>query len=194
MPPSQNERQFEIKGHLAAVLWFTGLSGSGKTTLARLVEKQLIANYRAHTILLDGDNIRQGLNKDLGFSDADRSENIRRIAEVSRLMSQAGLISLVSFISPFRSDRANARQIIQPFPFIEIYIKCPLEICEQRDPKGLYQRVRKGEIRQFTGFESFYEEPEHPELILETAVEPVAQCADRIIAYLAQLSILVERR
>ena len=184
------DSQFKLKGHHAAVLWFTGLSGSGKTTLAKAVEAHLFSQYRAHTSLLDGDVIRQGLNRDLGFSDRERTENIRRIAEVARLMASAGLITLTSFISPFNADRLAARQIIQPYPFIEIYVRCPLPVCEQRDPKGLYQRARQGEIKQFTGIESFYEEPQHPDLVLNTDIISVEDGVQKILLDLLQRSIV----
>jgi len=188
--PSLPDNQYPLKGHHAAVLWFTGLSGSGKTTLAKAVESRLYAQYRAHTSLLDGDVIRQGLNHDLGFSDGDRTENIRRISEVARLMVRAGLITLVSFISPFRADRLKARQVMQPYPFIEIYVNCPIAVCEQRDPKGLYQRVRGGEINQFTGIQSFYEAPESPEVVIHTDRLSVEECTEKIILDLCQRSII----
>ena len=140
-------------------LWFTGLSGSGKSTLANLLEQRLHDMGR-HTYLLDGDNVRQGLNRDLGFADADRVENIRRVAEVARLMVDAGLITIVAFISPFRSERQMARDLFDPGEFIEIFVDAPLEVCEQRDPKGLYRKARAGQIKNFTGIDSAYEVPE----------------------------------
>jgi bifunctional enzyme CysN/CysC len=155
-------RRSEIKGQRPCVLWFTGLSGSGKSTLANNIEAQLAAMGR-HTYLLDGDNVRHGLNRDLGFTDADRVENIRRVAETARLMVDAGLIVLVSFISPFRSERRMARDLLEEDEFLEIYVKTPLEVCEARDSKGLYRRARSGQIEHFTGISSPYEAPEAPD-------------------------------
>lgn len=166
------------------VLWFTGLSGSGKSTIAVEVEKQLYEKGYA-TYLLDGDNIRHGLNSNLGFSDEDREENLRRIREVAALFKDAGLITLVSFISPFRKSREDARQLIGEENFIEIYIKADIETCSKRDPKGLYEKALKGEIPEFTGISSPYEEPENPEILVDTRVlsidESVARIVERII-------------
>ncbi|HEY0301479.1 MAG TPA: adenylyl-sulfate kinase, partial [Rhizomicrobium sp.] len=173
----------EQKGQKPAVLWFTGLSGSGKSTIANLVEKALLAEGR-HTYLLDGDNVRHGLNRDLGFTDADRVENIRRVGEVAKLFVDAGLIVLTSFISPFRSERRMARELVGAAEFIEIYIDTPIEICMQRDPKGLYQKARSGEIKNFTGISSPYETPETPELRIATVGGDAAQHAAGIVAYL----------
>jgi bifunctional enzyme CysN/CysC len=173
----------EQKSQAAGVLWFTGLSGAGKSTIANLVEKKLHAMGR-HTYLLDGDNVRHGLNKDLGFTDADRVENIRRVAEVSKLMVDAGLIVLVSFISPFRSERRLARDLLQPGEFIEIFVDTPLAEAEKRDPKGLYRKARRGEIKNFTGIDSPYEPPEHPEIHLDTTAEAAEASADAIIEQL----------
>src|SRR5260221_1697154 len=150
------------KGQKPAVLWFTGLSGAGKSTIANLVEKKLLAQGR-HTYLLDGDNVRHGLNRDLGFTDAERVENIRRVAEVARLMVDAGLIVLVSFISPFRSERRMARDLMGPGEFLEVYVDTPLAIAEQRDVKGLYAKARRGEVKNFTGIDSPYEDPQAAE-------------------------------
>ncbi len=172
------------------VLWFTGLSGSGKSTVANLVEKRLLSQG-AHTYLLDGDNVRHGLNKDLGFTDADRVENIRRVAEVSRLMVDAGLIVLVSFISPFRSERLMARELVEREEFFEVFIDTPLEICEQRDPKGLYAKARRGEIKNFTGIDSDYEQPENAELRIDTSVKSAEQSADEIVRFLEDAGKLV---
>jgi adenylylsulfate kinase len=175
--------RIRTNGHYPAVLWFTGLSGSGKSTLAGLVEQRLHHEQRAHTYLLDGDVLRTGLNKDLDFSPAGRKENIRRSGEVARLFFDAGLIVLTTFISPYRTDRDFARSLLPDGSFIEIYVRCPLEICEQRDPKGLYRRARGGLIPNFTGIDSPYEEPLNPELILDTALSPLADCAQEIISY-----------
>lgn len=170
------------KNQQPLTLWFTGLSGSGKSTLANEVEKRLVSMGK-HTMLLDGDNVRMGLNKNLGFREQDRIENIRRIAEVAKLMNDAGLIVLTSFISPFRSDRQNAREIIGD-GFIEIYVNTPLEECEKRDIKGLYQKARKGEIPNFTGISSPYEAPAHPELIVDTSKQSVEECVEQILELL----------
>ena len=180
----------QLNGHKSAVLWFTGLSGSGKSTIANAVENRLFHEYQSHTYLLDGDLIRTGLNKDLDFSDAGRKENIRRIAEVARLFYDAGLITLTTFISPFRSDRAFARSLIPAQNFIEIYVHCPLEVCEARDPKGLYQKARKGLIPHFTGIDSAYEAPETPELVVDSATGSTDSCAESIIQFLLGRQII----
>jgi bifunctional enzyme CysN/CysC len=171
------------KGQTPAVLWFTGLSGAGKSTIANLVEKKLLALGR-HTYLLDGDNVRHGLNRDLGFTDAERVENIRRVAEVARLMADAGLIVLVSFISPFRSERAMARGLLSPGEFVEIFIDTPLAVAEQRDVKGLYGKARRGELKNFTGIDSPYEPPEAPEIHIRADHVLAEDAADMIIAHL----------
>jgi len=186
----ERQHRSEIKGHRSAVLWFTGLSGSGKSTIANAVEKELNQKYRAHTYLLDGDNIRTGLNKDLGFSAKDRSENIRRIGEVARLFVDAGLIVLTAFISPFREDRKVVRDLLGNGDFVEIFVHCPLEVCEQRDPKGLYQKARLGEIQNFTGINSPYEAPDSPELTLDSSVLTVEECVEQVIQYLKSQSLL----
>jgi adenylylsulfate kinase len=188
---SHSERS-AVKGHLPAVLWFTGLSGSGKSTIASEVERKLNQIYRAHTYLLDGDNVRMGLNRDLGFSNQDREENIRRIGEVSNLFVDAGLIVLTAFISPFRQDRDRVRTILPAGTFFEIYVHCPLEICEGRDPKGLYQKARQGLIPEFTGITSPYEEPLDPELLLDTTSMSVLECSQAVIDLLKNRSILLE--
>ena len=164
-----------------AVLWFTGLSGSGKSTIANLVEKKLQAMGR-HTYLLDGDNVRHGLNRDLGFTDADRVENIRRVAEVAKLMADAGLIVLVSFISPFRSERRLARELMAPGEFLEVFVDVPLAVAESRDVKGLYDKARRGELKNFTGIDSPYEPPEHPEIRVDTTAMTPAEAAELIVA------------
>ncbi len=157
--------QMKLKKHRAACLWFTGLSGSGKSSLASEIES-ILFDKNVHTFLLDGDNIRHGLNKDLGFSDSDRHENIRRLAEVSKLFVEAGLVVITAAISPFRKDRDFARSLFEPNSFFEIFVKCPLEICQSRDPKGLYAKADSNQITQLTGIQSPYEEPLNPELIL----------------------------
>ena len=173
------------KGQKPAVLWFTGLSGSGKSTIANLVEKALFAEGR-HTYLLDGDNVRHGLNRDLGFTDADRVENIRRVGEAAKLFVDAGLIVLVSFISPFRSERRMARELVGENEFIEIFVDTPIEVCMQRDPKGLYLKAKAGEIKNFTGISSPYEAPENAELRIETVNGDAATHAANIVAYLRE--------
>jgi bifunctional enzyme CysN/CysC len=162
------------------VLWFTGLSGAGKTTIANLVEKQLHAGGR-HTVLLDGDNVRHGLSRDLGFTDADRVENIRRVAEVAKLMADAGLIVLVSFISPFRAERQLARDLMAPGEFLEVFIDTPLAEAEKRDVKGLYEKARAGELANFTGVHSAYELPEAPDIRIDTAKQSAAEAATEIV-------------
>jgi adenylylsulfate kinase len=172
-------------GHKSCVLWFTGLSGSGKSTIAVEVERQLM-DRGVHTYILDGDNVRHGLNTDLGFSDEDREENIRRIGEVARLFADAGLVVITSFISPFRRDRDRVRSLLGPGEFLEIFAKCPLDICETRDPKGLYAKARAGEIVDFTGIDSPYEEPENPELVLDTGELSVEECVEQVFALLEE--------
>lgn len=182
-----------IKGHRPAVLWFTGLSGSGKSTIANTVDAALNATFKAHTFLLDGDNIRAGLNNDLGFSDEDRAENIRRIGEVTRLFYDAGLIVLTAFISPFQADRDAVRALIPDGRFIEIFVDCPLDICEARDPKGLYKKARAGEIPQFTGLSSPYEAPHNPEITLNSGTQSIEACARIVLSYLAENNIILTR-
>lgn len=173
------------------ILWFTGLSASGKSTTANTVEQKLF-ELGHHTYLLDGDNVRHGLNKDLGFSDADRVENIRRIGEMSKLFTDAGLIVLSAFISPFRSDRKMVRELVSGGEFVEIHMATPLSVCEERDPKGLYKKARQGDIKNFTGIDSDYEVPESPEIVLNTAECDIEACADTVIAYLKQNHIIQE--
>lgn len=182
------EMREKLNGHRGATLWYTGLSGSGKSTLANEVASALHA-MGARTYVLDGDNIRQGLNRGLGFSDDDRRENIRRIAEVARLFSDAGLITGTAFISPFREERALARSL-QPDSFIEIYVKADLATCEARDPKGLYARARSGEIASFTGIDSPYEEPKAPEVVVDTSRHPLDQCTRLVLGTLMERGIL----
>ena len=171
-------------GQKPCVLWLTGLPAAGKSTIADRLERKLQALGK-HTYLLDGDNVRHGLNRDLGFTDRDRVENIRRIAEVARLMVDAGLIVIVSFISPFRSERRMARELMEEDEFFEIFVDAPLEVCEARDPKGLYARARRGEIANFTGIDSPYEAPESPELRLDTTALSADAAADEIVALLS---------
>jgi bifunctional enzyme CysN/CysC len=174
------EKHADIKGQRPAVVWFTGLSGAGKSTIANLVEKKLVALHR-HTFLLDGDNVRHGLNKDLGFTDADRVENIRRVGEVAKLMTDAGLIVLTAFISPFRAERRMVREMMAPGEFIEVFVDTPLAEAEKRDVKGLYRKARAGQLRNFTGIDSPYEPPEHPEIRIDTTRLTPEQAADLIV-------------
>jgi bifunctional enzyme CysN/CysC len=171
------------------VLWFTGLSGAGKSTIANTLEKRLHALGR-HTYMLDGDNIRHGLNKDLGFTDADRVENIRRVAETARLFVDAGLIVMVSFISPFRSERRMARDLFQEGEFIEVFVDTPIEVCEARDPKGLYRKARAGLISNFTGIDSLYEPPENAELTLDTSKASAEAVAEAVLKALRNRHVI----
>lgn len=173
------------KCQLPRCIWFTGLSGSGKSTIANLLEKRLF-DQGLHTYLLDGDNLRHGLNRDLGFTEADRVENIRRVAEVSRLMVDAGLIVIASFISPFQSERQMARRLFSDSEFFEVFVDTPLAECEKRDVKGLYAKARRGELRNFTGIDSAYERPEHPELIVDTCNFSAEECVEQIVSLLAR--------
>jgi bifunctional enzyme CysN/CysC len=178
-----------IKGQKPCVLWLTGLSGAGKSTIANLVEKQLLALGR-HTYLLDGDNVRHGLNRDLGFTDADRVENIRRVAEVAKLMTEAGLIVMVSFISPFRAERRMARSLFEPGEFLEVHVDTPLAVAESRDVKGLYRKARRGELKNFTGIDSPYEPPEHPEIYIDTTHAAAEESATLIVEQLRKAGML----
>ncbi|MDA0123642.1 adenylyl-sulfate kinase [Vibrio sp. MM46] len=180
-----HEDRVALKQQKPVVLWFTGLSGSGKSTVANAVESKLLALGK-HSYLLDGDNVRHGLNKDLGFSDLDRIENIRRIGEVAKLFVDAGNIVLTAFISPFISDREQVRQLMQQGEFLEVFVDTPLEICEQRDPKGLYKKARAGEIKHFTGIDSEYQAPISPEIHIKTAELSVEACADQVIRALTE--------
>ena len=176
------EDRERLNGHKGKVIWFTGLSGSGKSTLANALEKALHAQGK-HTYILDGDNIRQGLNKDLGFTDADRAENIRRIAEIARLMMDAGLIVMTAFISPFRQEREMARRLIGKDNFVEVYVDTPLEVCEQRDPKGLYKKARNGDIPNMTGINSLYETPSRPDLVIEEDTESILNAVGKLMEF-----------
>lgn len=192
--PSVVRHEYAITGAMRAmrlrqhpcVLWFTGLSGAGKSTISEIVESELFARGFL-TYVLDGDNVRHGLCRDLGFSDSDRIENIRRIGEVSKLFVDAGVIVLTAFISPFRSDRQLVRRLIGEKRFVEVYVDAPFEICEARDPKGLYRQARLGLVRNFTGIDSPYEEPEAPELILDTSGSTPNACARKVIGYLEEM-------
>jgi adenylylsulfate kinase len=179
----------EQNGHNSFVIWFTGLSGSGKSTLANAVANRLYVE-KVRNYVLDGDNIRHGLNKDLGFSEADRTENIRRIGEVAKLFVDGGQIVLTAFISPFQADRQLVRTLLEEQEFIEVFVKCPLDTCEKRDPKGLYQKARQGLIPDFTGISSPYEEPENPELIIETNQNSIEESVDIVIQYLKQKALI----
>ncbi|MFA0038811.1 adenylyl-sulfate kinase [Vibrio sp. 10N.261.52.A1] len=178
-----------LKQQRSVCLWFTGLSGSGKSTVANAVESKLLQMGK-HSYLLDGDNVRHGLNKDLGFSDTDRIENIRRIGEVAKLFVDAGNIVLTAFISPFISDRKQVRDLMQDGEFLEVFVDTPLEVCEQRDPKGLYKKARAGEIKHFTGIDSEYQAPLNPEIHLKTEKLSIEACADYVVSELEKKGYL----
>ena len=183
------ERRQGQNNHKSVILWFTGLSGAGKSSLAHAVEERL-HEMNCRTYVLDGDNVRHGLCGDLGFSDADRSENIRRIAEVAKLFLEAGVISLTAFISPFREEREAARKLVPHGDFLEIYCNSPIEVCEQRDVKGLYRRARAGEIKDFTGISSPYEAPLRPELTVDTGNSSIEDCVGSVIELLRSRGIV----
>jgi adenylylsulfate kinase len=185
---SRDEKQ-RHKGHKPVLLWYTGLSGSGKSTIANAVEAKLF-ELGCHTYLLDGDNVRMGLNKGLTFSDEDRIENIRRISEVAKLFVDAGLIVSTAFISPFKGDRAQARAIMAQGEFVEVFIDTSIEVCESRDPKGLYKKARAGEIPNFTGISSAFDIPESPELHIKTAEQSIEQSVKQIIQYLREKKVI----
>ncbi len=185
---SRDQRSTQ-KNQKPCLLWFTGLSGSGKSTIANMVE-HMLHEKGMHSYLLDGDNVRMGLNKDLGFSDADREENIRRIGEVSKLFVDAGLIVLTAFISPFVSDRKIARDLFDGSEFIEVFVDTPLDVCEERDPKGLYKKARAGEIPNFTGIDSPYEAPLSPELTIKSADLDVEGCATEVVKFLSAKGLI----
>jgi adenylylsulfate kinase len=183
------ERRAKVKKQRPAIIWFTGLSGSGKSTIANLLEKKL-ADEGKHTYLLDGDNVRHGLCGDLGFSNSDRVENIRRISEVAKLFVDSGLIVLTAFISPFRTDRDYCRNLMQENEFIEVFVDTPIEECEKRDPKGLYQKARQGDIKDFTGIDSSYEAPVNPEITLNFSGQTAEQSAQELYQMLLEKGYL----
>ncbi len=188
-PTIKREHREELNEHKGKILWFTGLSGAGKSTLAHALEEKL-HGHETRTYVLDGDNVRKGLCKDLGFSEQDRVENIRRIGEMSRIMMDAGLIVMTAFISPFRRDRRIVRDLVDEGDFIEIFCDTPLSVCESRDIKGLYKKARTGEILEFTGISSPYETPEQPELIVKSGNSTIDECVDEIINFLKSKEII----
>lgn len=181
---TKEDRQRQ-NGHKRAVIWFTGLSGSGKSTVSVALEKALFEEGK-HSYRLDGDNVRHGLNKNLGFSPEDRKENIRRIGEVSKLLVDAGTIAITAFISPYREDRDEVREILEDGEFIEVYTECSVEECEKRDPKGLYEKARSGEIKEFTGISAPYEAPKHPEITINTEKQSIDESVKQILNYLKE--------
>ena len=183
------ERREIQNNHKSVVLWFTGLSGAGKSTLAHAIEEEL-HQRGCRTYVLDGDNVRHGLNGDLGFSEVDRKENIRRIGELSKLMIESGVITMTAFISPFREDRRRVRGLMPHGDFVEIYCKCDIGVCEGRDVKGLYKKARAGDITDFTGISSPYDEPENPELVVNTGAQSLEASVDTVVAFLEQRGIL----
>jgi adenylylsulfate kinase len=183
------QRREELNGHRGAVLWFTGLSASGKSTLAHAVEEALYQR-NCRTFVLDGDNVRHGLNRDLGFSLQDRDENLRRVGETAKLFLEAGTIALAAFISPLRREREMVRTLMPHGDFLEIYCAAPLEVCEERDPKGMYQKARKGEIKEFTGVSSPYEAPKKPELTVPTGEQPLEQSVEQVLSLLRQRGVI----
>ena len=185
------QRREQLNGHRSALIWTTGLSGSGKSTLCHAVEERL-HRRGCRTFVFDGDNVRHGLCRDLGFSPGDRKENIRRIGEMTKLFIEAGVIVLTAFISPFRADRMRVRELVGEVDFMEIYCRCPLEICEQRDIKGTYRRARSGEVKEFTGISSPYEEPECPDLVLETGERALEECVDQVLTLLEERGTLLK--
>jgi adenylylsulfate kinase len=181
-----------LNGHRSALLWFTGLSGSGKSTLAHALEERLYG-MGVRSYVLDGDNIRCGLNKDLGLSPGDRKENIRRIAEVAKLMVDAGILTFAAFIAPYRESRQFIRELMAEVPYYECYVKCGIDTCEKRDPKGLYKRARAGEITNMTGISAPYEPPENPDLVIETDRYPLEHCVTRLLRFFVEKKIIVLR-
>ena len=187
------QRRGEMNGHGGVILWFTGLSGAGKSSLAHAVEEEL-HQINCHTFVFDGDNVRHGLCADLGFSADDRVENIRRVGEMAKLFIEAGVIALTAFISPFRDDRERVRSLVPHGDFLEIYCHCPLEICEQRDVKGLYKRARAGEIKDFTGISSPYEAPTDPELVVETGTLSMEDSVAKVMDLLLERGIIPDHQ
>ncbi|MBX2797440.1 MAG: adenylyl-sulfate kinase [Myxococcales bacterium] len=185
---STEEREAAL-GQKGCVIWFTGLSGSGKSTITRRVEQKLL-NGGVHAYCLDGDNVRHNLNKDLGFSPADRTENIRRIAAVAQLFADSGMVTCTAFISPYRQDRNAARELLADGRFVEVHVSTSLEECERRDPKGLYKKARSGEIPSFTGVSAPYEAPESPELVIDTEGRTIDECADQVVAHLRSAGLI----
>jgi len=185
----KKEDREKLLGQKGVVIWLTGLSGAGKSTIAHELEWRLLEMGKL-AYVLDGDNIRHGLNSDLGFSPEDRKENIRRISEVAKLFADAGIITITAFISPYREDRERARSLLKEGEFIEVYVKCPLEVLIKRDPKGLYKKALAGEIKEFTGISAPYEEPEDPEIILETDKETVEESVEKILNYLKERGVI----
>lgn len=185
----RKEDRRKLNGHGSLILWFTGLPSSGKSTIANEVEKRLVSSS-IRTYILDGDNVRTGLCKDLGFSEEDRAENIRRIGEVSRLFVDSGNIVLSAFVSPYRRDRDAVRELVEDGEFVEVFVKCPVEVCEERDVKGLYKKARQGIIKGFTGIDDPYEEPENPEIVIETDRMPLEDGVELIISYLNEKNVL----
>ena len=183
------EKRNQLNNHKSIIIWFTGLSGSGKSTLAHSVEEELY-KLNCRTFVLDGDNVRHGLSSNLTFRNNDRKENIRRIGEVAKLMMEAGVIAITAFISPFREDRSNVRQLLSKGDFIEIYCKASLEVCESRDVKGLYKRARAGEVKNYTGIDSPYEAPDNPELVIDTDSESLEESIAKVIDFLKSKEII----
>jgi len=191
--PVTREHRKNLSGHPSVILWFTGLSGAGKSTLAHAVEEQLF-RMSCRTFVFDGDNVRHGLCSDLCFSTEDRVENIRRVGEMAKLFLEAGIITLTALISPFRSDRERVRSLVPQGDFLEIYCRCPLEICEERDVKGLYKRARRGEVKDFTGISSPYEEPDNPELVVDTGNLPLVASVNKVIDLLYDRDIVAQKQ
>lgn len=187
------EDREQLLNQKGCVVWFTGLSGSGKSTLANAVA-HLLHERNHHTYVLDGDNVRHGLNKNLGFSPEDREENIRRVGEVAKLFVDAGTIVMTAFISPYRADRDQARELISDNRFVEVYVECPLDVCEERDPKGLYKKARSGEIKEFTGISAPYEAPDKPEVLVNTAEHNIYDSAQKVISFLENNKLVPKDR
>ena len=186
---SKNDKR-KIKGHSSAIVWLTGLPASGKTTIAKQLDK-ILYDRGCHTYILDGDNIRHGLNKDLGFSKEDRKENIRRIAEVAKLFLDGGIIVICAFVSPYKDDRQMARNLVEESEFIEVYIKCPVEVCMQRDPKSMYKKAVSGRMKAFTGVDDPYEEPDFPEIVVDTDKLTILNGVEKIVKYLENDGVIL---